>query len=79
MWQEALAIFLESYCPTDNLQDSTHQFTTNEICMMLEKHSGGIIEKADLVRTLSDKGFKYIRTGDLTLEWLMIQAPIVAY
>lgn len=79
MWQEALTIFLETYSPTDSMQESTHQFTTNEICTMLERHAGGIIEKPELVKTLSDKGFKYIRTGDLTLEWLMVQGSIPSY
>lgn len=71
MWQEALAVFLESYLPVFDLESSTHQFSTGEILAMLAKHTGEDIAIADLTKTLNDRGFKYIRTGDITLEWLM--------
>lgn len=71
MWQEALAIFLESYKPAFTLETSTHQFSTPEIVGMLSRHTGNEVQAEELTKTLIDRGFIYTKTGDLTLEWLM--------
>lgn len=76
MWQESLAVFLESYTACTTLKESTHQFSTDEIRSMLEQHTANPVNADDLVKTLKDRGFKYARTGDLAMEWLMIQQEL---
>ena len=76
MWQEALATLLESYSPCSDLKESTHQFSTGDIQLMLSQHTGGSVNAEELVKTLKDRGFIYIRTGDLSLEWIMVQKEI---
>ena len=71
MWQQSLAIFLESYKPAYSLESSSHQFSTTEISAMLRQHTGEEIQVNDLTKTLIDRGFVYTKTGDLVLEWLM--------
>ncbi|MBV9989388.1 MAG: hypothetical protein JO301_17040 [Chitinophagaceae bacterium] len=73
MWQKALAVLLEAYAPCTAFVDSTHQFTTGDIAAMLSAHTGESIDQAELAKTLESRGFSYVRTGDLTLEWLMRQ------
>ena len=72
MWEEALTILLQDYKPATNLAESTHQFETAEIVKLLSTHTGITeIDIPEVVSILNSWGFKYDRTGDMQLEWLL--------
>jgi hypothetical protein len=71
MWNQALATFLEDYMPASDLKESTHQFSTTEIKQMLASHTGEYIDITELCEALELLQFRFIRTGDLQLEWLL--------
>jgi hypothetical protein len=70
-WNLALATFLDDFQPADDLTDSTHQYSTNEIIRMLSDHTGELITAQELCSSMEALHFKFVRTGDLQLEWLL--------
>lgn len=70
MWTDALNTFLDGYDPASDLVGSSHQFSTQEIVQTLMKHTGGEVNALEVVETLSNMGYKYMRTGERDMEWL---------
>jgi transposase len=71
MWQESLSTFLQNLTPATSLADSTHQYSTSEIAQLLSTHTGEEINLQELFTSLTQRGFTYTKTGELTLEWIM--------
>lgn len=76
MWQDALEILLDGYVPANSIADSTHQFSTEEITSILSSHTGEMPHHKEIAETLERRGFKYMRTGDICMEWLFHKVSI---
>jgi hypothetical protein len=70
MWQQALDIFLSQFVPVEHEENSTDQFSTARIYEMLSSHCGVTFPVEELVKYLTEKGYRYAYTSDLQLEWL---------
>lgn len=73
MWEEALEILMDGYLPANDIAESTHQFSTEEIISKLVSHTGEPVDPSEVTDTMQRWGFKYVRTGDLCLEWLLLK------
>lgn len=73
MWQQALDFFLHYYKPCDTLEESTDQYSTNQLHGMLERHSGESFTPEELAKRLEELGYKYSYTSEMMFEWLFIQ------
>jgi len=70
-WQDAMPVLLSDYKPCETFTESTHQYTSNELKQKLEDFCGVEVDLKEMVDILNAWGFKYARTGDLELEWLL--------
>lgn len=73
MWQTALDQFLSYFDPCEQLEESTHQFTTAQLMHMLEQHCGAHFSISEFVQYITDKGFRYKYNLDLNFEWIFKQ------
>lgn len=77
---DALTQLLDPYEPVKLEKEADKQFTTKEIIAALEMHYGVPQGDTDfttlnagklIVDELNRRGFIYVNTGDLQLQWLM--------
>jgi hypothetical protein len=78
--EDALSILLDPYVPAMDRTEADAYYTTSEIIKSLEEHysvpqgSGDFVTitaGAKVVEELKRRGFKYVNTGGLQLEWMM--------
>ena len=74
---ELLDAFLSRYTPTDDISQSTKQYTTKEIILALKEfNSDMVIKETDVVGYLKKRGFNYQVLPDnfaLKFHWLFVE------